>query len=115
MPPFKVGDRVRRSSWPLDEYVTITAVGKTMFLGIYSDGGDDTKSESDWRFEQGDFYGGAWVPWEPPTKRYIVEIRCPKGGERYVTPGGYVTTATLDFAYDKLPVIVGEVESWPST
>lgn len=103
---FSVGDKIRRAGWGPDAepYFTVTAVGQTKIL-VTAPSAPGLEYQQD----VGPSQWGEWEPYVPPPKRYVVEIRKPKRGEKYISPGGYVTEATLNFGHDEHPVIVEEL------
>lgn len=96
----KVGNRIRRASWRLDSFVTVTAVGRDKFLGVDERGVEVALTCSAVPV------GTAWELAPEPPKRYVVEHRTPKAGERFLANG--VCVADRDYA-GNWPVIVDEV------
>lgn len=80
--PFRVGDKVRRRHWSdPNEHVVVTAVGRSMFLGINGDETEDD-AEADWDIAWS--RDGEWMLYVPPPKRYVVVCRPVLPGEKYV-------------------------------
>lgn len=99
-PVIAVGNKITRPGWEPSEYVTVTAVGREMFLGVGPCGLEDSAiGHRD------------WVLWSPPARRAIVELRPPNVGESFAH-GGAVVWVTSDHPQN-LPrwVIVGEPDA----